>query len=58
MVDPPFDAGATQVMTADVEDASAVTPVGAPGMVRGVTDADGVELADGPAALVAMAVKV
>ena len=55
---PPFEAGAVKLTVACVFPAAAVTAVGAPGNVAGVTLTEG---ADGPlipAALVAVTVKV
>jgi hypothetical protein len=56
---PPFDTGATHVMTElaftfDV----ATTPVGAPGTVTGIAAAEATESADVPDALVAVTLKV
>ena len=55
---PPLDAGAVQVTTDDALATDPETPVGASGVVIGVTDADAVEAAEFPAALVAITVNV
>ena len=55
---PPLDAGAVQLTTDDALATDPETPVGAPGVVTGVTDADAVEAAEFPAALVAITVNV
>ena len=55
---PPSLAGAVKLTLADVLPGVAVTSVGAPGSVRGVTALDGSEAGPAPAAFVAMTVKV
>ena len=55
---PPLAAGAVQETRAEALPAVAVTPVGAPGTVAGVTGADGSEAAPVPTPLVAVTVKV
>jgi hypothetical protein len=55
---PPFDAGAVQVTVACPLPAVAVTPVGGPGTVTGVTEFDGAEAGPAPAALLATTVNV
>jgi hypothetical protein len=53
----PFDAGAVKVTVARALPGDALTPVGAPGTVYGVTALEGAEVA-GPPELVAVTVKV
>ena len=55
---PPFDAGADQLTVACEFPAVAVTPVGAPGVVLGVTAVDAVDELEFPTELIAMTVKV
>ena len=55
---PPSLAGAVKLTLADVLPGVAVTFVGAPGSVRGVTAFDGAEAGPGPAAFVARTVNV
>jgi hypothetical protein len=55
---PPLLAGATQLTVALALPATAVTPVGAPGVVSGVTAADAAEAGPVPLALVAVTVNV
>ena len=56
--EPPFDTGATQVTTACEFPRVAETPVGAPGIVRGVMAAEATDSLDEPAIFVATTVKV
>ena len=56
--DPPLLAGAVQLTTADAFPAVAVTAIGAPGTVLGVTAALGIEASELPAALAAVTVNV
>src|SRR5947209_20508256 len=58
MAEPPLDAGAVNVTVACALPAIAVTPVGAPGTVIGVTAFDGADGGPVPTALVAVTVKV
>ena len=58
MADEPATPGAIQVTVAVALPRVAVTLVGAPGTVVGVTDAEAAEAALAPAALVALSVKV
>ena len=53
-----MEAGAVQVTVAEATPAVAVPMVGAPGVVAGVTAADGAEAAPVPAMLMAATVKV
>jgi hypothetical protein len=55
---PPLEAGVVQVTVACALPAVAVTPVGAPGTVMGVTEFDVAEAGPVPTALVAVAVNV
>ncbi len=55
---PPSEAGALQLTVACAFPPTAVTLVGAPGTVSGVTELDGVEDALVPAELVAVTVNV
>jgi len=54
MVEPPFEAGATNVTVALAFPAVATTPVGAPGTFSGVTCADAVDAAPVPFAFAAV----
>ena len=56
--DPPFDAGAVQETFTRLEDATTVTPVGAPGKVAGVTAADAEDGLEFPLPLIATTVNV
>jgi hypothetical protein len=56
--EPPLDAGAVQLTVACAFPPLAVTPVGAPGTVAGVTDAEGAEAGPVPTAFDAVTVKV
>jgi hypothetical protein len=58
IADPPLEAGAVHDTTARALPVIAVTPVGAPGMVRGVTAALGADAGPLPAAFVATTVNV
>ena len=58
MTDPPSEAGADQLTVACALPALAVTPVGAPGTVAGVTELDATEAVLVPTALVAVTVNV
>ncbi|MGB7962835.1 MAG: hypothetical protein WCF12_07750 [Propionicimonas sp.] len=58
ITDPPFLAGATHLTAEEAFDALALTPVGAPGTVRGVTRTDGSDCAERPAAFRASTVNV
>ncbi|MGB7962837.1 MAG: hypothetical protein WCF12_07760 [Propionicimonas sp.] len=53
---PPSDTGGVQVTSAEALPAAALTPVGAPGTVRGVTSSDGSDCAEVPATLPATTV--
>ncbi len=55
---PPLLAGAVQVTTEEEGAAAALTPVGAPGVVDGVAELEGLEAGPVPAGLVAVTVKV
>ena len=55
---PPLNAGAVQDTVAEAMPALAVTPVGAPGTVRGVTALDGAEGSELPTAFTARTVNV
>ena len=55
---PPFEAGGVKFNTARALPAVAVTPVGAPGSVAGLTGFEGVEVGPVPTALVALTVKM
>jgi hypothetical protein len=55
---PPFEAGAVKLTVAWALPATAVTPVGAPGTVAGVTLFDGLDAGPVPTALVAFTVNV
>ena len=55
---PPFEAGGEKLTAACALPAVAVTPVGAPGTVAGVTLFEGLEAAPVPTALVAVTVNV
>lgn len=55
---PPFDAGTSQVTIDWLLPIVADTPVGALGIVRGVTAAEATDALDDPATLVAITVKV
>jgi hypothetical protein len=55
---PPLDPGALQLTTDDALATVPETPVGAPGTVRGVTDADATEADELPIAFVALTVNV
>jgi hypothetical protein len=55
---PPVDAGAVHPTTADESPGVAVTDVGGPGVVAGVTAFDEAEEGPAPAALVAVTVNV
>jgi len=55
---PPLDAGAFQLTTDAVLPTDPLTPVGAPGIVLGVTLDDAVESPEVPEALVALTVNV
>ena len=54
IADPPLLDGAVHVRDTDVLPAVPATDVGAPGTVRGVTEAETVDVAPVPAALVAL----
>jgi len=56
--EPPFDAGAVHDTTAWALPGTALTPVGAPGTVRGVTELLGAEFGPSPAAFCADTTKV
>jgi len=58
IADPPFDAGACHVTIDWLFPIDAETPVGASGIVRGVTAAEATDALDDPATLVAITVKV
>ena len=58
IAEPPVDAGAVQLTVASKEPATAVTPVGAPGTVTGVTELDAAEDGPAPFALIATTVNV
>jgi len=58
IAEPPLLAGAVQLNVADLVPRTALTPVGAPGTVLGVTAADAADAAPVPATLVALTVKV
>jgi hypothetical protein len=58
MLAPPVLLGAAQVTVADPSEPTAVTPVGAPGTVAGITDADALEATLVPALLLALTVNV
>src|SRR5256885_13181750 len=58
MAEPPFDAGAVNVTVACALPPIAVTPVGGPGTVAGVTEFDGADGGPVPTAFVAVTVKV
>jgi len=58
IVEPPLSVGAVQVTTASPSPAVALTPVGVPGTVVGVTALDATDTDESPAALVAATVKV
>jgi hypothetical protein len=59
MAEPPFETGAVQETTdCWLPNDVAVTEVGAPGVVAGMTVADGLEAAVVPSPLVALTVKV
>lgn len=58
IVAPPLSRGALQETTADVLPRSAVTPVGIPGTVRGVTALDATDALLVPAAFAAVTVNV
>jgi len=55
---PPSDAGAVQVTVADPLPGVAATPVGAPGVVAGVTGEDAADASPAPTAFMARTVKV
>ena len=55
---PPSLAGAVQLTPAEAFPAVAVTPVGAPGSVNGVTLLDAADASPGPIAFVAVTVNV
>ena len=55
---PPLDPGAVQLTCEEALPTVALTLVGAPGTVRGVTDDEAVEAAEVPLAFVAVTVKV
>jgi hypothetical protein len=55
---PPFEAGAVKLTVAWALPATAVTPVGAPGTVAGVTLLDTADAGPVPIALVAVTVNV
>jgi hypothetical protein len=55
---PPLDPGAVQLTSEEVLPTDPLTPVGAPGTVRGVTDDDAVEAGEVPTTFVALAVNV
>jgi hypothetical protein len=55
---PPFDAGAVQLTPALVLPEVAITLVGAPGTVAGVTEFDGADAEPGPNVLLATTVNV
>jgi hypothetical protein len=55
---PPLDPGAVQLTCEEALPTAALTLVGAPGTVRGVTDDEAVEAAEVPLAFVAVTVKV
>ncbi len=58
MAEPPSFAGAVHVTVAEASPAVADAPVGASGMVIGVTALDGIDAGPVPAALVAVTVNV
>ena len=58
MAAPPFEAGAVQLTVACASPAVAMTLVGAPGTVAGVTAADGADAGPVPTTLAAVTVKV
>jgi ABC-type nitrate/sulfonate/bicarbonate transport system substrate-binding protein len=58
IAEPPFDTGAVQDTVANALPATAETPVGAPGTVAGVTEADAEESEELPTAFVAFTVNV
>lgn len=58
MGEPPLDAGADHVTATDPLPAVAMTPVGAPGTVRGVTAPEAADAGPVPALLAAVTVKV
>jgi len=58
IVEPPLSVGAVHDTTAWRSPAVALTAVGAPGTVIGVTGSEAVEVTESPAALVAVTVKV
>jgi hypothetical protein len=58
MAPPPFEAGGEKLTAACALPAVAVTLVGAPGTVEGVTLLEGVEVAPVPAELAAVTVNV
>jgi hypothetical protein len=58
IADPPFEAGAFQVTVACPLPAVAVTPVGAPATVAGVTAFDGAETGPDPPTVAAVTVNV
>ena len=58
MAAPPFDAGAVQLTFACAFPAIALTAVGAPGTVAGITLLDGADAAPMPMLLLAVTVKV
>jgi hypothetical protein len=55
---PPFDEGGVKNTWAWVLPGVALTPVGAPGNVYGVTGVEGLEAGPGPVTFVAVTVKV
>ncbi len=55
---PPLEAGAVKVTVAFVLPAVANTPVGAPGIVAGITGLEGADGGPGPFELAAVTVKV
>jgi len=55
---PPLEAGAVKLTNAWVLPAAAVTPVGMPGIVSGVTLFEGPEAGPGPTELTAVTVNV
>jgi len=58
IAEPPLELGAVHEIRADVSPTVATTPVGAPGMVAGVTAPDALEAVPAPRALVAVTVNV
>ena len=58
ITEPPFEAGAVQLTVADALPATAETPVGAPGTVTGVTEAEAEEGVEGPTEFLATTVNV